>query len=219
MGHVSWKGFQKLVSNPAHFLVQVRVFKNAIDAGTVPRRNIEMARKVQINMGLSFTAERIQLKSLAVAGLCTWINSIIAYYDLVAPKQLESPVRKEVVEPKPVESFCVKVGDIQELKSLGKPPGDVKEVIKAVSFLLGSDEASDWGQCQQLMCNPKKFVETLASLDAQSVSPSALAQARAIAEQPFFNTDTLRNKTAAVVGLAGWVLRVVNLPQKTPMAA
>jgi len=215
----SWRGFQTLASNPGSLLVQLRGFKDAIDAGTVPSRNIELARKVQIDMGLDFSVQTMKNKSIAAAGLCAWINNTIAYYDLVAPQLPEPPVRKEVAESEPVVSFCVDVRAIRELKSLGKPPQGVKDVLQAVAFLLGAEEAWDWGQCQHMIANPEKFVETLASFDAQNVSPTSLAQAKAIAMQPFFNRETLICKTAAVAGVAEWVLRVVELSQKTSMGA
>jgi len=210
----SWQGSKKLMANPTGLLAQLNDFKDAIDAGTVPRRNIEMARKVQIDMGVSFTAEAMRCKSLAVAGLCAWINNIIAYYDLVCPKQLGSLVRQEAAAPKPDESFLVKACDIQELKSLSHPPQDVKEVLTAVCFLLNSEETCDWSQCQHMIANPNKFLSRLASFDAQKVSPAALTKAKAIAEQAFFNADALKAKAASVVGLSDWVLRAVGHPHK-----
>jgi len=84
----SWKSAQEMLGNPG-FLKNLLAFKDAVDAGKVPRKNIEKARKVKDDMGNAFSVEVMAKKSLAAAGLCAWVSNIIAYYDIVASLELK----------------------------------------------------------------------------------------------------------------------------------
>jgi len=79
----SWKGAQKMMSNPEKFLINLKSFKGQIDDGNVPQINVEKARKIQLEMGDDFTKTGMAKKSGAAAGLCEFIINIIMYYDVV----------------------------------------------------------------------------------------------------------------------------------------
>lgn len=81
---VSWKGSQKMMSNPTKFLHSLKSFKASIDSGTVPKDNVERARRVQLQMGDNFSEESMANKSAAGAGLCIWVSNMIKYYDSLA---------------------------------------------------------------------------------------------------------------------------------------
>lgn len=81
---VSWKSSQKMFSNPAKFLSNLKSFKACIDSGMVPQDNIERARITQLQMGDDFSKENMARKSAAVAGLCIWVSNVIQYYDSLA---------------------------------------------------------------------------------------------------------------------------------------
>jgi dynein heavy chain len=83
----SWKGSQKMMSNPERFLESLKSYKGLIDKGQVVRQNIEKARP--LTKDASFTVESMKKKSNAAAGLCEWVLNILMYYDVV-----------ESVEPK-----------------------------------------------------------------------------------------------------------------------
>merc|ERR1719188_2417 len=80
----TWKNVKRMMSDSSCFLNNLLSFKGAIDAGKVPRKNIEKAREVKNDMGSSFSREAMARISAAAAGLCAWIINIIAYYALVA---------------------------------------------------------------------------------------------------------------------------------------
>merc|ERR1712228_517754 len=98
---------------------------------------------------------------------------------------------------------------------MAKPPHGIKEVLTAVGFLLGSEEALDYGECKKMIADPKKFIEKLEGFDAQTVSSSALEHAKVIAEQPSFNPSELKKQSAAVEALAKWVLEALEMPTKS----
>jgi len=83
-----WKSCQALLGNPTFFLELANGFKDAIDAGRVPRRNVNAARRLKDGMGGTFCAEAMKKKSAAAAGICEWIVNMIAYYDAAAPPSL-----------------------------------------------------------------------------------------------------------------------------------
>lgn len=61
-------------------------FPTAIDAGTVPRQNIQNARKVLIALGGEDRVAHLKKASCAAAGMCTWAANICAYYP--SPRRL-----------------------------------------------------------------------------------------------------------------------------------
>lgn len=154
-----WKAFQALCSNPASFLEDLKEYKDAIDAGRVPRKNILKALKIQAKMGNSFSAENMIKVSKAAAGLCTWLMNILAYYDLVVPKQ---PVRSEKVsrpklalnESNPSMRLLSK-GDIVEMKSFRIPPAGVKLCMEVICVLLQVPIKGDgyWESSQNLLAD------------------------------------------------------------------
>jgi len=207
----SWGAFQKLAGNPTGFMQQLLDFKDAIDTGKVPRKNIQGARRVQLSMGSACNAKTMARLSCAAAGLVSWLINIIAYYELAAPKQPDWPENQVLVEPKQATLLA----DIQELKALSNPPRGVIEVLQAVCLLLGSSGTLDWRQCRSMMGCPTVFLDRLAHFDIENVSPSALTSAKSIARRPDFSCDALAKKNKAIVGLAEWVLEVAGLRQKS----
>lgn len=206
----SWGAFQKLAADPTGFMKQLLEFKGAIDQGKVPQKNIQGARRVQLSMGSACNAGTMARMSCAAAGLTSWLINIIAYYELVAPKQPDLPEHPVLVEPQQSNLLT----DIQELKALSNPPGGVIEVLQAVCLLLGSSGTLDWRQCRSMMGCPTVFLDRLARFDIENVSTSAFTSAKSIAHQADFSCDALAKKNKAIVGLAAWVLQVVGISQK-----
>eukprot|EP00928_Gymnodinium_smaydae_P046962 TRINITY_DN3130_c0_g1_i2.p1 TRINITY_DN3130_c0_g1~~TRINITY_DN3130_c0_g1_i2.p1 ORF type:complete len:821 (-),score=146.86 TRINITY_DN3130_c0_g1_i2:256-2718(-) len=221
---VSWKAFQKVAGNVDRLMEDCATFSDAIDAGKVPRRNIERARKLKYDLGPA-SGDFVRQKSAAAAVLFKWVCNIIAYYDVAAPAQkiavnTESTdsVNEDAASAETTSSrlgmLCKK--DVVELKSLAKPPQEVYEVLAAVGFLLGAREKMTWGQCKVMM-HDMMFLEKLVSLDVERVSAEALAQTAAIAEMPFFTVEAMRAKSAAAAGLVAWILSVLDEAKKLPL--
>lgn len=49
--------------------------------------------------------------------------------------------------------------NIQELKSLPKPPAECLEVTKAVLIMRGAGKNTEWKAAQKMMSDPGKFLE------------------------------------------------------------
>jgi len=221
---VSWKGFQAFASNPSQLMQNCADFADAIDEGRVPRKNIDRARWIKNKMGLS--CDEIKMKSLAAHHLAVWVSNIITYYDVAAPSQVAASEAeshacngaRQAEKHKSPSLSCLSKADIVELKSLAAPPVEVMEVIAAMACLLGSEEkpSGGWAQCKRVIGDPC-LLGKLLSFDAQKVSPTALAQAKAIAEQPFFCVDVMRTKSVAAAGLVAWILQVLDSSMEAPL--
>merc|ERR1719440_298423 len=59
----------------------------------------------------------------------------------------------------------LKKAELNELKSLGVPPNDVKNVIACAMYILGETTKcpGEWKDCQKAMGDTKKLLEMLAS--------------------------------------------------------
>merc|ERR1712232_1019930 len=128
----SWRACQQFLNNPEAALRRLHSFRDLIDAGAVPAKNVENARKV---LGHFLNPDAIGAKSVAAAHLCKWLISTIAYYERAAPIQ-ERPGVSEA--PPPVKaaaeaSKCLCKADIVEIKSLATPPQPVMVVCVCAS--------------------------------------------------------------------------------------
>jgi hypothetical protein len=205
---LSWKSFQKLCNNPDGFLADLVAFPDEIDANRVAQKNIEKARRIKDGMGRSFSVESMNKRSKAASCLCTWVTNIIAYYDLVSPRRSPAPILNDANQHTAASAPCISKAGIVELKALAKPPVGVDQVVMAVAFLLGHDTNYDWNGCKQLLAD-MKFLDRLMNFDIQQVSPSHLAQAKAISQQPAFRSVGCKSKAAEE--LANWVLGVFEI--------
>eukprot|EP00927_Polykrikos_kofoidii_P045594 TRINITY_DN39630_c0_g1_i1.p1 TRINITY_DN39630_c0_g1~~TRINITY_DN39630_c0_g1_i1.p1 ORF type:complete len:2263 (+),score=448.81 TRINITY_DN39630_c0_g1_i1:88-6789(+) len=129
----SWKGAQKMMSNPEKFLQNLKAYKNEIDDSNVPQVNVEKARKIQQSMGDTFSQEGMAKKSGAAAGLCVFIINIIMYYDVVV--QVE-PKRQALREA--TETLAAAEAKLAAVKALVKELEDklsvlTKELKKAIA--------------------------------------------------------------------------------------
>lgn len=227
----SWKGCQKLLGNVEKFVQDARELPDAIKAGKVPRKNVEKARKIKDSMGIAFSVDSMMKKSKAAATICAWVMQIIAFYDKAAPPAAAKCATAPKDCPKSEDDFLVTKAAISELKSLGKPPAEVCEVVAAVAFLLGREEHLDWRQCQQMLANPTAFVEQLRALDTSKVSQVSWEQAKEITERPSFIQSIRIERSYArslrpgerslsqyrpAVDLACWVLQIMEQRSASP---
>jgi len=108
---------------------------------------------------------------------------------------------------------CLTLSAIQELKSLSKPPAAVSEVVAVVAFLLGvtskTGEKITWKGAQNMMANPSKLLNELASFDAENIAHEVLKEIEPIITQPFFTFEIMKTKSLAAAHLTLWVLNVI----------
>merc|ERR1712187_1028944 len=122
----------------------------------------------------------------------------------VVPEKLAAT--SVVGEQKVQHSQHLSKADVTELKTFGKPPAEVMQAVVAVSCLVTGEECHNgWEQCKALLADPS-FLSKLLSCDIAKVSPGALAQAKALADEPFFNVDAMKAKSCAAAGLVAWTL-------------
>eukprot|EP00747_Dinoflagellata_sp_TGD_P088129 gnl/TRDRNA2_/TRDRNA2_163891_c3_seq1.p1 gnl/TRDRNA2_/TRDRNA2_163891_c3~~gnl/TRDRNA2_/TRDRNA2_163891_c3_seq1.p1 ORF type:complete len:182 (+),score=47.09 gnl/TRDRNA2_/TRDRNA2_163891_c3_seq1:41-547(+) len=88
----SWNGAQIMMGKTPpgkpkrydlDFLVHLSKLPDEIDAGRVPKKNIEAARKIKNSLGEEWSFDFMVRVATGAAALCQCVNSIIAYYDLV----------------------------------------------------------------------------------------------------------------------------------------
>jgi len=215
---LTWRRFQKLCGNPTLLLQQLKDFKDAIDAGRVPRKNIRKARKIQIDMGNSFSAEVMKSKSSAVANLCTWISCMLAYYDLAAPQMPEPAVSREVAEP---DSASGKVGpaaklsksDIVELKALKNPAAGVRLTLEVICVLLqvppkvSESGVTDYWAASKELLGDMNFLNKLLTLSEQ-VPKSALDAAAPYMSREDFTPESVKKASVACEHLCAFAHEV-----------
>lgn len=213
----SWKGCKKFFSDPAKSCLLMKDFKGLIDAGSVPRRNIQRVRRVQVGMGSSFSAEAMRAKSAAAAALISWLQSTVAYFCAAAPNRLEekAPTIKSGVvadssDTMPSASFLNK-GDITEIKCLHKPPQDVVLVCVCVCVLrpLGTEDAdAGWAGAKAMLLDPR-LLKALMDYEKDNVTEAQIARIRELLKQ-IPAVQEMGQVSKAACGLLKWVLSVVD---------
>lgn len=99
-------------------------------------------------------------------------------------------------------------GDVQELKSLGKPPVEAIQVCIACALLLKKVDVSDWKACQKMLSDPGQFLKEFQSVDIDKIPKTALSKCSHIAQKSF-TVDTVKKVSCAAAGLAAWVICVL----------
>jgi len=207
----SWGSCLRMIEDGASFLACLHDLKTAMDDGRVLQANIERARTASRS---PLTCEPKLLRGTcdAAASLAQYNIGMIKYFDgLVATDpsiglKYEAPVQEEVPFRK-----GLKVSDVQELKSLAKPPLGVAEVVAAVALLAGMvEEKPDWKCCQALMGNPREFVQRVETLDKDASPPEgALSEVREMAAREDFTVECMKKKSAAAACMVGKVMQVL----------
>ena len=89
----SWNAATKMMNNVERFMETLKGFKDQIDAGKVPKKNVDACRPY---LELPhFNRDTIYNKSRAAAGLCEFAINIIKYYDVITMIELK---RKELAD-------------------------------------------------------------------------------------------------------------------------
>ncbi|SCO60367.1 dynein heavy chain, putative [Plasmodium berghei] len=116
--------------------------------------------------------------------------------------------------------------NIQELKTLNKPPPGVEDITAAVMQLLatidttisvdkfGKIRDSSWKSAQKMMINPEKFISLLKDyknkIDENLVPDCNFKYVENLIKLPHFNKNAIQKKSKAAAGLAEWVLNITS---------
>lgn len=176
----------------------------------------------------TFEGENMKQVSKAGYGLLQWVLAMVKYYEVAKLQQKkelaeenlprikqEMGIQQAEVASEANSKACkawssLSRADIQELKSLCKPPFEVAEVCSVVAFLLGHTKSKiDWKGAQAMMSNPGTFLDELGTFNAEDISQDVLSKCEPIMAQHFFNVEVMKKKSHAAAGLTDWVLNVV----------
>ena len=104
-------------------------------------------------------------------------------------------------------------GNLTELKSFGKPPPAVVNVVAAV-MCLGSNPAKipkdkSWNAGKSFMGKVDQFLDMLVTFDKENIADANLKAVRPYLDDKDFDPDFIRNKSFAAAGLCSWVINIV----------
>jgi len=99
----------------------------------------------------------------------------------------------------------IKKNDINEIKSLAKPPEGVIACLSAVAVLLGEKDADDWKTCQKMLAD-KEFIQKCDDFDVSSVTGDTMQKLAKYTSREDFTVEIMKKKSPACVGLLSWVL-------------
>lgn len=215
-----WGDCQRfLLRDPVNLMKKLEEFPDAIQAGRVPRRNMERARKIQTSMGGPWNDEEAMKKRCcaAVAGLCPWLMHMFAYYDQVRPAAHHHPhgkeAKKTAAEVTHANAGLLDKADIIELKALSKPPQAVVVVCCCVCILrpLGKEDANTGWAGARAMLSDLELLKALQRYKVEDVQEEQIVKVREIMsrEKEVFQDDRMRNVSKAAWGLMQWVRAVV----------
>ncbi|SCP04556.1 dynein heavy chain, putative [Plasmodium ovale] len=116
--------------------------------------------------------------------------------------------------------------NIQELKTLNKPPPGVEDITAAVMQLLATIDTTicvdkfgkikdrSWKSAQKMMINPEKFISLLKNyknkIDENVVPDCNFKYVENLINLPHFNKNAIQKKSKAAAGLAEWVLNITS---------
>lgn len=227
---LSWGSCQKFMSNPLALWKQMETFKDKIDSGTVPRRNICNARRIQISMGGAFSPQVMGSKSAAAANLCKWLTATIAYYDTTMSNRLVcSTAAAQTIEAvsvafpqddKELQASAttslqkgVSKADIVELKAMHKPPQGVMLVCMCVCILrpLGTeDESAGWAGVKAMLSDVR-FIQALLDYEKDKVTENQIEKIQDLfmKNKDVFEDDNMKKVSKAAFGLLQWVRAIM----------
>uniref|UniRef100_A0A0G4H0M7 Dynein heavy chain coiled coil stalk domain-containing protein n=1 Tax=Chromera velia CCMP2878 TaxID=1169474 RepID=A0A0G4H0M7_9ALVE len=96
----------------------------------------------------------------------------------------------------------VKKAEIQELKSLAKPPARVKLVTEALMIILG--EKTDWYSTQRVLNRPD-LLQEIQTFDPNRITPDILAKLQPYITAPELQPENIKSASLVVRGICIWV--------------
>lgn len=110
--------------------------------------------------------------------------------------------------------------NIQEVKSMAKPPEGVVLVCRALCCCFGipprrtcSSDGSKlddyWVPAKALMANPEAFLNRLCNYNKDNIPAGIIQKLSALEANPAFEPDAIRKASAAASGLCRWVRAII----------
>jgi hypothetical protein len=206
----SWQACQRFFSNPDAALTRLREFSGAIDAGTVPMRNI---RKVHKLLG-HLRPDAVRVKSKAAASLCKWLISTLAYYEQAAPLQQQPEMSLTPASEMVAIEACKYRGslrppklskaDLVELRSMANPPQLVMIVLVCVCILLGKDDDAGWSGAKAMLADVQ-LLKNLVSLKKGTIATEQMEKVKELVKKEQLNVAKVKSVSASASGLFQWV--------------
>jgi len=130
--------------------------------------------------------------------------------------QIQEQASKELEEAMPAMNEaknavdCLKQKEIQELKSMQKPPVECTDVCAACAFLIkGAKKKFDWRESVRMMNNPPAFLQEVKDLDADHIPEHVLTSVKPFLQKEYFSFEGMKTKSMACAYLAAWVVNIV----------
>jgi len=205
-----WKSAQKLLGSPDKMMQNLKDFKETIDAGRVLRRNVEKVRRILRNM---CTEESMRGKSLAAAGIYTWLVNMLAYYDLAAAEQ-PNPSTNDIAPAAKLQEARgpLSKADLIEIKSLPKPPPAVMLVCMSIVILrpLGKeDENAGWAGAKAMLNDPC-LLGAMLKYNPSSITDEQVKKIRELlGEENLLDGEQVKSASKAAYGLLQWVIEML----------
>jgi hypothetical protein len=215
-----WKGCQKMLGDPGHFLEEVQ----SLDIDEIPLTALRNCSP--ITQQPSFTFDNVKKSSAAAARLAAWVISIMKYhkytdkgvggFDDVKPKVIVNDKDAKVTAMGIAQALNKNVlpncylakADIVELKSLSKPPSGVISVFRCVQILLGKED--DWAAAKRTL-GDVNFMRTLLEYRREDATQDQLQQVQLLLESDAaLRDDSVLKVSKAAYGLLRWVRAVVS---------
>ena len=103
----------------------------------------------------------------------------------------------------------IDIHTLKELKSMAKPPHDVKVMMEAV-YILFYDKVPTWKESHNLLSNDRNLKEMIDEYDSSKVTASMKEKLKFIVERPDFTVDVMKSKSLATAELTEWVIGTYN---------
>ena len=103
--------------------------------------------------------------------------------------------------------------NLTELKSFGKPPPAVVNVVAAVMCLVAPSakipKDRSWNSAKSFMGKVDQFLDSLLHFDKENISDNNLKAIEPYLQDKDFDPDFIRNKSFAAAGLCSWAINIV----------
>ena len=103
--------------------------------------------------------------------------------------------------------------NLTELKSFGKPPPAVVNVMAAVMVLRAPankiPKDRSWNASKVMMAKVDQFLDSLINFDKENIHDSNLVAIRPYLDDKEFDADFIRGKSLAAAGLCAWAVNIV----------
>lgn len=206
----SWRACQKFLSNPDNMVKRLHGFRDTIDSGLVPVKNIKKVCKVLREMGHALKPETMRAKSVAAAHLCRWLISTIAYCEHAVPNQQQPRDSQALPSVKAVAeaSKYISKADVVEMKCLAAPPQPVMIVCACICILLGRDESSGWAGSKAMLMDAR-FLKILLEHKKEDVTTEQIDKVRDLLNRESLDGEKIKSVSKSAYGLFQWVLAMI----------